>query len=623
MTTRALLIGIESYPNFPDGRLRGPVADVRLMAQVLTTLGLNAENLRLLLEEAATAEGIRAALAGLTAATESGDGVVLYYSGHGSQRLCTAPEGQEADGQEEVLVPYDSAHSGGENRDIPDDEIAAWLAGIGERTSNVTLIFDCCHSGSLDRRDGARRVPSDRRPRVGPRPLRADRTRGGSGWLPLSPRYTLLAACRDDEVSREVDTPQGRHGALTWFLAQALLRPGAGSQSWAAVFEAVVSAVDREVPSQHPQLEGEGDRALFGSVYLPPRPGLRVIGRVGDELSLDGGALHGLSAGAGLRLLDPDRPEDRGSLPVITVTEAGPLSARAALRGPLTRPAEGLRALPERGPAMADPLTISLAPGFPEEEARRLAERLGASDLVRLAPTGSVELVWLPARQDVNEPCPCPELGALDRPTVAALRHAEHCFVPLSMAREGALEILAGNLESAARVDRLLALRNPDPLSTLQGRMSLALLRYDEGGLVALDADPAVGMPVLVEGQPFSLRVDNGGDREIHASVFDVGPLGSIQLIRRVGPIPAGASLVLDYGRRLRPVFPTDFEDIRDRDGQPMRRALERLVLIATSAPTDLRGLTQGHYARDLAGLTSSLDEDFAVVVRVATLRRA
>jgi len=622
MTTRALLIGVESYPHFPDARLRGPVADVRLMAAALTQLGLNEQDLRLLLDEAATAAGVRAALAGLADATGPGDGVVLYYSGHGSQRARAAPEGQEADGREEVLVPYDSDHGDGENTDIPDDEIAAWLAGICERAASVTLVFDCCHSGSLDRRDGARRVPSDRRPRVGPRPVRRAQTRGGSGWLALSPRYTLLAACRDDEVSREIDTPQGRHGALTWFLTQALLAPGAVSRSWAEVFEQVASALNREIPAQHPQLEGEGDRALFGRDRRPPRLGLRVVDRVGPELVLDGGALLGLRPGATLRLLDPDQPQDRGSLPAISVTVADPLSARATLLAPLDRPAEGLRALPEGAGPLGDPMGIRLSTDLPADLAQRLAARLSQGDLVRVAEPATIELVWVPARAQVEQRSPCPELGALERPTIAALRHAEHCFVPLDATREDALEILARNLESTARVERLLALANPDPASTLQGRVALALLRYDEAGLVEWPADPAMGMPALREGEPFSLRVDNGGDREIHASVFDVGLLGAIQLIRRVGPIPAGGSLVLDYAKRLRTAFPADFERIRDRDGRPMRLATERLVLIATSAPADLRGLQQGSYARDVAGLLGSLDEDYAVAVRSFALLR-
>ena len=78
-----------------------------------------------------------------------GDVVVVYYSGHGSQR--TDLEGDEASGLDSTIVPFDSGRPPYTNRDITDDEIHHWLSRLAKRTPYTTLIFDCCHSGTMAR----------------------------------------------------------------------------------------------------------------------------------------------------------------------------------------------------------------------------------------------------------------------------------------------------------------------------------------------------------------------------------------------------------------------------------------------------------------------------------------
>ena len=63
----------------------------------------------------------------------------------------THREGDEADGMDETTVPFDSGRDLYPNRDITDDEIFAWLRKLSARTDNITLIFDSCHSGTIDR----------------------------------------------------------------------------------------------------------------------------------------------------------------------------------------------------------------------------------------------------------------------------------------------------------------------------------------------------------------------------------------------------------------------------------------------------------------------------------------
>ena len=143
----------------------------------------------------------------------------------------TDREGDEPDGMDETIVPYDSGRDPFENRDITDDELYVRLLALVRVTPFVTAIFDCCHSGTILRDafgDRGRWVPEDRRPISELPPSTVARDVGSyppgpSGWLPLGERYVLIAGCRDEESSFEhtvtEDGVSVTHGALTYFLS--------------------------------------------------------------------------------------------------------------------------------------------------------------------------------------------------------------------------------------------------------------------------------------------------------------------------------------------------------------------------------------------------------------------
>lgn len=144
----AVVIGIDAYSKLDDRyQLSGCVNDAELMAHVLEhNFGFPAGNITLLRNEAATRDGILAALDALADRVGENDVAVVHYSGHGSQM--TDREGDEPDGLDETIMPHDSGRRPYPNRDISDDELHAWLLRVTEATPYVTLIFDCCHSGT-------------------------------------------------------------------------------------------------------------------------------------------------------------------------------------------------------------------------------------------------------------------------------------------------------------------------------------------------------------------------------------------------------------------------------------------------------------------------------------------
>ena len=211
----ALLVGINQYPEFGSAvDLEGCVNDVEIMRDALVKrFGFPDDKVAVLTDAQATRDAILSAMETLVRNAVHGDEVVFYYSGHGSQQR-DGPEKDEADGKDETLVPFDSGRDPQENRDISDDEIYLWLLRLTAATF-ITLIFDCCHSGTI-LRDGfggkTRGAPEDKRPpselaaRIPPASFKL--LAGGEDSLTclqaLGKEYVALSACGSGETATEI-----------------------------------------------------------------------------------------------------------------------------------------------------------------------------------------------------------------------------------------------------------------------------------------------------------------------------------------------------------------------------------------------------------------------------------
>ena len=136
----ALIIGIGSYradAARPVEPLDGLTQDMASALSMAATLQVPDANITLLRDEAATHEGIAAAIRELEARTLAGDRVFIYWSGHGS-RFFDAAEG----GCVETLVPYDL-------QDVSNRQLARWLQPIGAKSDKMLVVYDACHSAGV------------------------------------------------------------------------------------------------------------------------------------------------------------------------------------------------------------------------------------------------------------------------------------------------------------------------------------------------------------------------------------------------------------------------------------------------------------------------------------------
>ncbi|KPI83348.1 putative metacaspase putative cysteine peptidase Clan CD family C13 [Leptomonas seymouri] len=144
---RALLIGINYYGT--SAELSGCVNDVRQELATFQKTKFPVNKMAILVDESdfpgVTAQPTRANIikymAWLVKDVQPGDVLFMHYSGHGTQT-------RSVDAYEEfdqVICPVDYASAGC----IVDNDIFRILASKLPQGVRLTILFDCCHSGSL------------------------------------------------------------------------------------------------------------------------------------------------------------------------------------------------------------------------------------------------------------------------------------------------------------------------------------------------------------------------------------------------------------------------------------------------------------------------------------------
>jgi hypothetical protein len=152
----ALVIGIDRYES-AGGSLRdleGAVNDAHDIADVLQAQG--ARSVTRLINDDAGRDSIFAALDALKARANPGDTLMITYAGHGAREPARNPD-QVEDGLDEVMVLGRFRPEYPQNYErIFDYEWRAFVQGATE--FNVVLVFDACHSGTLNRAVGQGRT---------------------------------------------------------------------------------------------------------------------------------------------------------------------------------------------------------------------------------------------------------------------------------------------------------------------------------------------------------------------------------------------------------------------------------------------------------------------------------
>jgi metacaspase-1 len=302
---RALLVGINAYPE-PANRLEGCVNDVFLVSSVLQETGFAAEDIRVVLDDRATAAAILERLHWLLEGTDSDDTRFFYYSGHGAQLPAYGPDGkiQRIDA---CLAPYDFAWTA--ETAVTDDRIVDLYSQLPYDV-HFMMAFDSCYSGGLTRgglRARGLEPPDDIRhrmlrwdkqrqmwvardlPRAAAAPAAGGREVVGASRAtrPLGRAVSLrpvslgkaeqaqaqfghdgpylpvvYEACREDELAYEYRHGAISQGAFTYALAAILRRHGMSGHvpTYAELLEETARTLQELGYNQHPVMVGPKPR---------------------------------------------------------------------------------------------------------------------------------------------------------------------------------------------------------------------------------------------------------------------------------------------------------------------------------------------------------------------------
>ena len=271
MAKRAFLVGINRY-QIAGADLRGCVNDVKdLSAALVAFHGFKKGDVTVVTDLAATKKAMQAGIKALLRDSKKGDVALVHFSGHGSH----VPDDNkdESDGRDEILCPTDLDW----DDPLRDDWLRATLDTV--RTGvNLTVIMDCCHSGTNTREVLPPDAPVKQRYLPSPSTLKAVESgrsapRKVTSELRASPRAArkardivkadlpevLITGCRDTQTSADAFINGRFNGALTFALVDAIRRTR-GRLTYLQLHDRAAAVLKKRKFEQVPQLEGRSER---------------------------------------------------------------------------------------------------------------------------------------------------------------------------------------------------------------------------------------------------------------------------------------------------------------------------------------------------------------------------
>mgnify|MGYP006276103961 CR=1 FL=1 len=139
----ALITGCTEYENTLNN-IPLPVSSMKVIYnQLIQAPNWKEKNIIILFNEEATKESILTAFNQLSKKIDEND--VFYFSWNGHGTIITDTNGDESNGYDECICPYDSDYNG--SSFISDDELESLFSKI--KAEAQFLLFECCQSGGM------------------------------------------------------------------------------------------------------------------------------------------------------------------------------------------------------------------------------------------------------------------------------------------------------------------------------------------------------------------------------------------------------------------------------------------------------------------------------------------
>lgn len=245
-------------------------------------------------------------------AANPGDFVYVHYSGHGTKTPSLAQSGHSS-ARELALVLFEDDGIGSSY--LRGRHLAGALQKMVEKGLLVTLVLDCCFSGSAVRNSdwhGFDIRSIDYKAEVDVAGTQENDgnlfnvastwrdSRMEESWLIDPDGYTILSACGPHEKAWELETEGERRGALTHFLLDALsaLRKSSVELTNQSIHEYLCTRFHVSWPQQTPMRYGNTKLSFFGNPIITPDIAFISVYRTDDgRLCLRAGQVDGIYKG--------------------------------------------------------------------------------------------------------------------------------------------------------------------------------------------------------------------------------------------------------------------------------------------------------------------------------------
>jgi hypothetical protein len=329
---KALLIGVGKYPAEGGWNGLNSANDLGLIKDALLSQGFTPDNICIVSDEQATKENIISTIkTKLIKEVKKGDIAFFHFSGHGQQM--EDKDGDEIDGYDECLVPFDSpkkyvpgVYEG--QKLITDDELRKIFEDLRRQlgtTGHLIVSLDACHSGTGTRGASLGRGTTEPmastnyiQNNIKKKILKENNQINTSiSSAALAPMVAFFGSAQN-QINYEMTDDQGKQfGSLSYALSKFLVL-AKKDESYRGLFDKIKVEMSAIAPSQQPQAEGDLDIEVLNGKALGATSYYKVISPADDDnIIINGGMLQGLNVGSVVGFYNPDTRDIENIKPIV------------------------------------------------------------------------------------------------------------------------------------------------------------------------------------------------------------------------------------------------------------------------------------------------------------------
>ncbi|MBS1579963.1 MAG: caspase family protein [Bacteroidetes bacterium] len=320
----ALVVAVGDYPQGGRWRNLSSMNDLKYVKAALEKNGFAEKNIDTLLNQTATKANIVKALDKLIERAGNGDIVYFQFSGHGQQ--IEDDNGDEADGYDEAIIPYDAKANydpvtyQGQNH-LRDDLLGEKLQQIRKKIGSkgsLLVLLDACYSGTATRGNefAICRGESSAFQSPGYHPKVNIELKGSSGdeqgFLKLKgdndANMVVISASSPNQMNYESkDINQIGVGSLSYAFAKAITNLHDGTD-YATLFHKIKAQIQASIPTQVPMIEGDISQEVFSGKFIQREENFKIekFSTNDSTFYINAGVLDNINNGNSFKILTTD-----------------------------------------------------------------------------------------------------------------------------------------------------------------------------------------------------------------------------------------------------------------------------------------------------------------------------